>query len=60
MIEQPLLGIRRVRNISDDIIMGAKSVKGLLKTFEEVLERLFQKKLTLNKAKCDFIKSEIT
>ena len=58
MIEQALSGIRS-RNILDDIIIGATSVKGLLKTLE-VLEQLFQKKLSLNRAKCDFIKGEIT
>ena len=60
VIEQALADIQRVRNISDDILIGAETVKELLKTLEEVLERLFQKGLTLNKAKCDFIKPEIT
>jgi hypothetical protein len=58
-IEHALAGILQTRNISDDIIIGGRSVEELLIRTEEVLQRLREKNLTVNPAKCEFIKPEL-
>ncbi|XP_057312326.1 uncharacterized protein K02A2.6-like [Hydractinia symbiolongicarpus] len=59
-IEHVLQGLKRVRNISDDIIIGAESEKELLKRTEAALKRLRRHNITVNKDKCKFNQKELT
>ncbi|XP_057312279.1 uncharacterized protein K02A2.6-like [Hydractinia symbiolongicarpus] len=59
-IEHVLQGLKRVRNIFDDIIIGAESEKELLKRTEAALKRLRRHNITVNKDKCKFNQKELT
>ena len=53
-IQQALHGCEGVRNISDDIILHGKDDQQHDERLEKLLERLQQRGLTLNSAKCKF------
>ena len=53
-MQQTLAGCKGVRNILDDIIVFASSEKEHNERLEEVLKRLKEKGLKLNKEKCCF------
>ena len=53
-MQQTLVGCKGVRNILDDIIVFASSEKERNERLEEVLKRLKEKGLKLNKEKCCF------
>lgn len=58
-IEHALIGIPGVRNISDDIIIGGRNTEELLDRMNKVFQRLREKHLTINRRKCEFLKSEL-
>ena len=58
-IEQVLMGIPGVKNISDDIIIYGKTQEDHDKSLDQVLQRLEKKGLTLNGAKCEFNKRSL-
>ena len=58
-IEHVLAGIPGTRNISDDIIIGGRTLDELLARTDMVLDRLKEKNLTVNLAKCEFLKKEL-
>ena len=58
-IEQVLMGIPGVKNISDDIIIYGKTQEDHDKSLDQVLQRLEEKGLTLNGAKCEFNKRSL-
>ncbi|KAK3743590.1 hypothetical protein QZH41_010231, partial [Actinostola sp. cb2023] len=58
-IEQILPGLPGSRNISDDIIVYGKNQKEHDKNLRQVLERLMQHNVRLNRDKCSFSKNEI-
>ena len=53
-IEQSLIGLQGVKNMSDDILVWGKNAEEHDKNLESVFQRLQEKNLTLNKAKCQF------
>ena len=59
-IERILYGLPCVRNISDDIIIGAKSPEEMLEMLEKTLQRLRLHGITVNKSKCKFFQSKVT
>ena len=59
-LEQVLQGLDGVKNMWDDIIVFAASQEEHDSNLEKVLERLAEKGITLNKAKCEFSKTEIS
>ena len=59
IIQQRLQDIPTCRNNADDIIIFAKNQEEHYKTLRLVLQRLRDKNLTLNKAKCEFNKSQL-
>ena len=59
IIQQILQAIPNCRNNADDIIIFAKNQEEHDKTLRLVLQRLREKNLTLNKAKCEFNKSQL-
>ena len=58
-IEHALIGIAGVHNISDDIIIGGRNPEELLDRMDKVFQRLREKCLTINRRKCEFLKSEL-
>ncbi|XP_057299437.1 uncharacterized protein K02A2.6-like [Hydractinia symbiolongicarpus] len=58
-LELALSGLSKVRNISDDIIIGGTSNQDLLDRMQCVFERLPEKNLTVNLKKCEFLKTEL-
>ncbi|XP_057299419.1 uncharacterized protein K02A2.6-like [Hydractinia symbiolongicarpus] len=58
-LELALSGLSKVRNISDDIIIGGTSNQDLLDRMQCVFERLREKNLTVNLKKCEFLKTEL-
>ena len=52
-------GINRVRNISDDIIIGAESIEELFNKMNIVFTRLQENNITVNKRKCKFFQSSV-
>ena len=58
-IQQVLSGIHGVRNISDDIIVFGRTVQEHDNRLEQVMARLKEYNLTLNKTKCEFHKNSI-
>ena len=54
-MQQTLAGCKGVRNILDDIIVFASSEKEHNERLEEILKRLKEKGLKLNKGKCCLI-----
>ena len=59
-IEKILYGLPCVRNISDDIIIGARSPSEMLERLEQTLQRLRIHGITVNKSKCKFFQSKVT
>ncbi|GFN75607.1 Zinc knuckle domain containing protein [Plakobranchus ocellatus] len=59
VIRQTLNGLPGVINVSDDILVYGKSKEVHNQNLRRVLERLRSKNLTLNKKKCEFMKSSI-
>ena len=59
IVRDCLNGLEGVRNISDDIIIFAKDQESHDRRLRECLQRLREKNITLNKAKCKFNKSEV-
>ena len=53
-IEQSLIGLQGVKNMSDDILIWGKNAEEHDKNLESVFQRLQEKNLTLNKGKCQF------
>ena len=60
VIQQTLTGIKGCRNMTDDIIIHAETVKDHDEILEKVLNRLLEKGLTLNKEKCMYRMNELT
>ena len=60
VIQQTLTGIHGCRNMTDDIIIHAKTMKEHDEVLEKVLNRLLEKGLTLNKEKCMYRMNELT
>jgi hypothetical protein len=58
-IAQAISGIQGAKNISDDILIHAKTPHEHHCILQQVLQRLTDKGLTLNKAKCEFQKDHI-
>jgi len=58
-ISQVLQGIPGVLNVSDDIMIFAKSQEEHMTSLRSVLKRLSENNLTLNKKKCEFGKSKM-
>ena len=59
IIQQILQEIPNCRNNADDIIKFAKNQEQHDKTLRLVLQRIRDKNLTLNKAKCEYNKSQL-
>ncbi|KAL5475243.1 hypothetical protein EMCRGX_G027319 [Ephydatia muelleri] len=59
-MDQVLMGIPKTQCLLDDIIVAGSSVEEHLTLLEQVLDRLAQYNLTLNKKKCKFLQPEIT
>ena len=59
IIQQLLQDIPNCRNIADDIIIHTDSVDSHKKVLTQVLTRLRETNLTLNKDKCEFFKTEL-
>lgn len=59
-MDQVLVGIPKTQFLLDDIIVAGSSVGEHLMLLEQVLDRLTQYNLTLNKKKCSFLQPEIT
>ena len=59
-IQQTLQGIKGCKNISDDIIIYGKNKEEHNTALRNVLQRLREKNLTLNKDKCVFSQNKIT
>lgn len=59
VIQQVLQGLPGVRNISDDIIVFGQDQKSHDHALRETLARLKDKGLTLNRAKCEFNKTQL-
>ena len=58
-IRQTLNGLPGTINVSDDILVFGKSKAEHNQNLRKVLERLRNKNLTLNKKKCEFLKTSI-
>ena len=58
-LELILTGLQRVRNISDDIIIGGLDNKDLLENCKRTLQRLREHNVSINKKKCEFLKTEL-
>ena len=58
-LEQTLGGIESVRFISDDTIVFSKTLDEHFKCLENLFNRLTECGLTINKSKCEFLKTEI-
>ena len=54
-----LAGIENVMCFVDDILVTGNTEQEHLKTLEQVLQRLDQHKVKLNKTKCQFLKSQV-
>ena len=59
IIQQTIQDIPGCKNLAGDIIIYAKNQHGHDKTLHALLSRIRQKKLTLNRNKCEFNKSEL-
>ena len=59
-MEKVLVGILKTQCLLDDIIVAGSSMEEHLRLLEQVLERLTQYNLTLNKKKCSFLQPAIT
>ena len=60
VIQQTLQDINGVRNVSDDIIVYGRTQKEHDEALRQVLQRLRDKNLTLNRDKCEFNRESIT
>ena len=58
-ISQVLQGLPGVLNVSDDIMMYAKSQKEHTERLKNTLQRLAENNLTLNRKKCEFAKTKM-
>jgi hypothetical protein len=58
-LSNALEGLDGVRNISDDIIVFGRNQEGHDKRLCKLFERLKERNLTLNQAKCEFNKDNI-
>ncbi|XP_053384619.1 uncharacterized protein K02A2.6-like [Mercenaria mercenaria] len=59
ILQQTIQDIPNCKNISDDILIWGDTKAANDKTLRDVLQRLRDKTLTLNKDKCDFCKTSI-
>ena len=59
-MEKVLEGILKTLCLLDDIIVAGSSMEEHLRLLEQVLERLTQYNLTLDKKKCSFLQPAIT
>lgn len=59
IIRDCLEGLEGARNISDDIIVFAKTQEEHDRRLMNVLQRLREKNITLNKSKCEFNKNSV-
>ena len=59
-IEKILTGLPGVKNISDDIIIGAHTPEELLTRMKDTFDRLRHHNITVNKEKCKFMREKIT
>ena len=59
-VSQAISGISGVINLSDDILLFSKgNIKDHTEVLKEVLKRLRDRNLTLNRRKCEFLKKKI-
>ena len=58
-LQQTLHGIKGCKNLADDIIIFGKGRSAHDLALEQCLQRLQQKKLTLNLSKCRFLKENL-
>lgn len=59
IIRDCIEGLEGARNISDDIIVFAKTQEEHDRRLKNVLQRLREKNITLNKSKCEFNKNSV-
>ena len=60
VVSQVFHDIEGVQNISDDIVVFGSSKEEHNKRLKQVLDRIREKRLTLNKDKCEFSMDKIT